>query len=185
MEKSSWFIYIYLIDNHLLNSFINSGNLLLDLLIFQVYNCIASKRLFFLLFPKLLQIIFIFLSIIILLIESLSRYLAIFLFIYLATSSLNYGTWDLCCIVQDLLFWYKGSLVVTYRFKSTQTSAVRVHRLRCPMACGILVPWPGIKPISPELRGGFLTTEEAPLLILMAGNPTCFSVYWKGFGKLV
>ena len=31
--------------------------------------------------------------------------------------------------------------------------------LRCPVACGILVPWPGIKPASPTLHGGFLTTE--------------------------
>ena len=119
-----------------------------------------------------------------LLIESLSQYLVIFLFIHLATSSLSYGTWDLCCIMQDLLFWRKGSLVVMCRFKSTQTSAVRVHRLRCPMACGILVPWPGIIPTSPALQDGFLTTREVSLLILMAGNPTCFDVYWKGFSKL-
>ena len=26
------------------------------------------------------------------------------------------------------------------------------------MACGILVPGPGIKPMSPALQGGFLTT---------------------------
>ena len=28
----------------------------------------------------------------------------------------------------------------------------------CPMACGILVPPPGIEPMSPALQGGFLTT---------------------------
>ena len=30
--------------------------------------------------------------------------------------------------------------------------------LSCPVACGILVPWPGIKPESPALGGGLLTT---------------------------
>ena len=29
--------------------------------------------------------------------------------------------------------------------------------LSCPIACGILVPLPGIKPLSPALEGGFLT----------------------------
>ena len=30
--------------------------------------------------------------------------------------------------------------------------------LSCPAACGILVPRPGIEPVSPALEGGFLTT---------------------------
>ena len=30
--------------------------------------------------------------------------------------------------------------------------------LSCPMACGIYVPQPGIEPMSPALKGGFLTT---------------------------
>ena len=33
-----------------------------------------------------------------------------------------------------------------------------VHKLNCSKACRILVPGPGIKPASPALRGGFLTT---------------------------
>ena len=33
-----------------------------------------------------------------------------------------------------------------------------VHRLSCSKACGILVSRPGIKPASPVLVGGFLTT---------------------------
>ena len=37
-------------------------------------------------------------------------------------------------------------------------SAVAVHGLSCPAACGILVPRPGIEPASPALEGGFLTT---------------------------
>ena len=38
-------------------------------------------------------------------------------------------------------------------------SVVAAHGLSCPMACGILVPQPGIKPMSPALEGRFLTTE--------------------------
>ena len=30
--------------------------------------------------------------------------------------------------------------------------------LGCPVACGILVPGPGVKPVTPALQGGFLTT---------------------------
>ena len=39
-----------------------------------------------------------------------------------------------------------GSVVISLRFG-------------CPVACGILVPQPGIKLVSPALEGGFLTTE--------------------------
>ena len=35
---------------------------------------------------------------------------------------------------------------------------IGAHRLSCPMACGILVPRPGIEPSSLTLAGGFLTT---------------------------
>ena len=38
-------------------------------------------------------------------------------------------------------------------------SVVMAHRLRCPEACGILVPHPGIKAESPALEAGILTTE--------------------------
>lgn len=37
-------------------------------------------------------------------------------------------------------------------------SAVGAHRLSCPVSCGILVPGPGIIPVSPALAGGLLTT---------------------------
>ena len=40
---------------------------------------------------------------------------------------------------------------------STQTSLFAVCRLGCPVACGILVPRPGIEPASPALEDGFLT----------------------------
>ena len=34
-------------------------------------------------------------------------------------------------------------------------SLVEVHELRCSTACGILVPWPSIKFMSPALKGGY------------------------------
>ena len=37
------------------------------------------------------------------------------------------------------------------------SSAVLVHGLNCPAACGILVPRPGIESTSPELEGRFFT----------------------------
>ena len=37
-------------------------------------------------------------------------------------------------------------------------SVVVVPRLSCPAECEILVPRPGIKPVSPKLAGRFLTT---------------------------
>ena len=44
-----------------------------------------------------------------------------------------------------------------HRLQSTGSVAA-AHRLGCPVAFGILVPRPGIKPISPALAGRFLTT---------------------------
>ena len=32
------------------------------------------------------------------------------------------------------------------------------HGFSCPAACGILVPWLGIEPVSSALQGGFFTT---------------------------
>ena len=36
-------------------------------------------------------------------------------------------------------------------------SEIVAHGLSCPMACGSLIPGPGIKSMSPALAGGFLT----------------------------
>ena len=59
-------------------------------------------------------------------------------------------TQDPLCILQDLSLQRMDSLVI-------------VHRLSCSVAFGILIPWPGIEPVSPALQGGFLT-------IGLAGN---------------
>ena len=40
----------------------------------------------------------------------------------------------------------------------SRASEVVVHWIRCPTVCGILVPRPGIKPVSSTLKGRFLTT---------------------------
>ena len=81
---------------------------------------------------------------------------------------------DLHCGIQDLLLWRAGSslqhvgfsLVVVCGLLSScgvqapgrVGSVVVVHGLSCPVACGILVPRPGIEPTSLALEGGFLTT---------------------------
>ena len=61
-----------------------------------------------------------------------------FFFFFLAAVGLHYVTWALHCSVQGSLF---VALV-----------------LSCPEACGILVPRPGIEPVSPALEGEFLTS---------------------------
>ena len=59
-------------------------------------------------------------------------------FIYLAVSGLS-------CSAQTFYLGLAGSVVVACGFRG-------------PMACGILVLWPGIEPASPELQGGVLAT---------------------------
>ena len=49
----------------------------------------------------------------------------------------------------------RGTQVLLSRHAS---SVVVAHGLSCPVTCGILVHWPGIKPVSPALEGGFFTT---------------------------
>ena len=53
----------------------------------------------------------------------------------------------------------------SYLARALESMGSRAHRLNsccarlsCPMACGILVPRPGIEPLYPALEGGFLTT---------------------------
>ena len=65
--------------------------------------------------------------------------------IYLAASSLS-------CFMQYLSLWHSASLVT-------------VHGLNCSEPHGILVPGPGIEPMSPALQGRFLSTglsEKSP-----------------------
>ena len=77
--------------------------------------------------------------------DSLAGYKILFkTCMYLAASGLSCNTWDLHCIMQDLLFWLSDSLVV-------------VQGLSCFAASGILVPQSGTEPASPALWDGFLT----------------------------
>ena len=59
---------------------------------------------------------------------------------------------------------------------------VEVHGLCCPVACGILVPWSGIKLVFPTLEGRFLTTEPPRKSLecyLIFGVLSIFSM-WPG-----
>ena len=50
-----------------------------------------------------------------------------------------------------------------------QSSLVAACRLNCPLACGVLVPRPGIEPEFPALEGEFLTTgspEKPPCTVV-------------------
>ena len=47
------------------------------------------------------------------------------------------------------------------RLWGAQASVVGAHGLGCFTTCGILVPVPGIEPVSPASAGGFFTTEAA------------------------
>ena len=59
-------------------------------------------------------------------------------FIYLAVLGLSCYTWDLCCCVWAL------------QLQHTDSVTLQEH--------GILIPWPGIEPVSPVLQGKSLTT---------------------------
>ena len=58
---------------------------------------------------------------------------------------LSFSLQDRCCIMRDLSLRCMDSLVVACRPS-------------CFVTCGILVPWPVIKRLSPVLQGRFLTT---------------------------
>ena len=62
-------------------------------------------------------------------------------------------------------FWMCWLFVVAHRLLHCRVRALEWEhlvvvalRLSCSMACGILVPWPGSKPMSPALQVGFSTT---------------------------
>ena len=57
--------------------------------------------------------------------------------------------WDLPFHTEPLQWWHVGSRA---------WAPVTVPGLGCSTACGILVPQLGIKPETPAMQGGFLTT---------------------------
>lgn len=86
-----------------------------------------------------------------------------FLKFYLATSGLSCGTQDLHRVTCGLFPCSAETLVLAHRLWS-ESSVVTVWGLSCSESGGISVLRPGIKPLSPALWGGFLTTREAPQL---------------------
>ena len=77
-------------------------------------------------------------------------------FVVVCRLSLVAVSWVTLVSVRGLLSEV-ASLVAEHRLYSVG-SVVAVHRLSCPEARGILVPRPGIEPMSPALAGRFLTT---------------------------
>ena len=57
------------------------------------------------------------------------------------------------------------------RLQSARTIGM-VYGLSYSMACGILVPTSGIKPVSPALAGGFLTIGP-PVAVVQLCPTTC------------
>jgi len=99
--------------------------------------------------------------------------LSLLMCIYLAVSSLVCGTQDPHCVTWDLSLRCTDSLVVEHGLQSAQASLAGAHGLSYSGACGILVPRPGIKPVSPALQGGFLTTGppgKSPQFFLLHSN---------------
>ena len=76
----------------------------------------------------------------------------------MAASGLSCSTRDLLCSTQASLVAVPGLSTCGAWAPEHVGSVVVVCGLSCPVACGILVPQPGIKPASPALEGGLLTT---------------------------
>ena len=60
-----------------------------------------------------------------------------------------------------------------------------MHGLSCPVACGILVPQPGIKPVSPALEGGFLTTGPPGKSLIVFISLRCLHVFGMFVFRLI
>ena len=60
--------------------------------------------------------------------------------------------------MKDLPLQHTDSLRGVGGLQSSRPLVVAMHGLSCSVACGILVPQPEIKPLSPALKDGFLTT---------------------------
>ena len=78
---------------------------------------------------------------------------------YFAALDLNCGTRDIhCAMLASAVAACSLSLIVAHGLQSMRASVAGVHRLSCSKACEILVPRPGIKPSSPALQAGLLTS---------------------------
>ena len=77
----------------------------------------------------------------------------------------NINTWQrfTWCSYLFICGWAGSSLRLT-------GSVAGAPGLSCPSECGILVPWPGVEPVSPTWEGGVLTTGPP------GKPPVCFAV---------
>ena len=80
-------------------------------------------------------------------------WLPFFFFFYLAVLGLRH-------VMPDPSFGRADPLIV-------------IHKLSCPAACWILVPWPGIEPVSLALQGRFLTTRPPGRSASFLWSPCC------------
>ena len=84
----------------------------------------------------------------------------------------------LSCDMQGILLRGVGfSRVAVHGLRSVRAQWLAAHGLSCSAACVILVPHPGIEPVSPALQGGLSTTGPP-------GKSPCFLfmrevVLWK------
>ena len=119
--------------------------------------------------------------------------MAIYLFIFGLTGSLLPGAGFLWLWLIGATLWFMGfslqGLLLLQSTGSRRVDSVVAHRLSWPEACGISVhPWPGIKPMSPALADGFLTTGPAGksfhrsiniLILLSLGSPGRWAKYFR------
>ena len=91
--------------------------------------------------------------------SSESEFKKFFKIIYSAALGLSRGTWDLLLQHAGSSLLHSGfSLVEACGLSSCGARALERMGLVSPQHVGILVPRPGIEPVSPALEGGFLTT---------------------------
>ena len=94
-----------------------------------------------------------------------------YLFIWVDWSDLAAAAaWGVSCSMRDLSFWCVDS-----SWGAWAGSVVVAHQLSCPVASGILVPQPGIEPLSPCIARQILNhwaTRQVPVLTFRS-NTKC------------
>ena len=76
------------------------------------------------------------------------------IYLFVAVSGLSRSTRG------PLQLWHTGSSAHRLCRLQHMASLVEAYRLSSPMGCAILLPWPGIDPASPALKGGFHGTSR-------------------------
>ena len=100
--------------------------------------------------------------------KSLSPFLSIYLFVWL----------------HQVLVWHMQDFSLRH-----MDSVVAPYRLSCSETCGMLVYWPRIKPMSPALQGGFLTTGPPEKSLksfdpeIICNNSSKELIHWLSYHK--